>query len=242
MKLKLLSLLAAAFWLGGCNPTTNQEVPKEEPEIVEPAQETEEPKEAEEEPKENEGEPAQPGESTEPTDPVDPEPEQPVDPGESGEEQPVEPEVPVKVVQVISFASTSGSGEHSDDSLTEMMTGELVESVTGVSKVYKSTGSGGAHPNTDGILKLATAKANGTMTINLKKAVKTISIKNHDFYAKSEAYPTNSNKLIVNGVEKLAAYNEAGDGENIVWEFDEAVTTISIETTRVYIWEITLNE
>lgn len=231
MKLKLLSLLAAVFLIGGCHTATNQETPKEEPEVVEPAEEQ---KEEVPDVPDTPSEPEDPENPVEPSEPVDPEPQTPTDP--------VEPEEPVKVIQVISFASTSGNGEHSDDSLTAMMAGDLVESVTGVNKVYKSTGSGGAHPNEDGILKLATAKANGTMTINLKKAVKSISIKNHDFYAKSDQYPTNSNKLIINGVEKLAAYNENGDGEDILWEFEEAVSVISIETTRVYIWEMTISE
>lgn len=233
MKLRLLSLLAATFVIAGCSTTFNQEQPKEEETpIVEPAQEQEQ-EGQKEEPQQTEGEhtPAE----TQP-DPVEPDPVEP-DPGEGGGE------TPVIVTQVISFAVTSGSGEHDADSLMAFMEGDLVASVSEVSKVYKSTGTSGAHPNEDGILKLGTAKANGTFTLELKEAISKIEIKCHDFYAKSDDHPTNSNSIAINGDEKLTPYNETGEGELLTWEFVEPVSSIAlVANKRVYIWEITLTK
>ncbi len=228
MKFKLLSLLAATFMVAGCSTTLNQEQPKEEETpVVEPVQEQEGQKE---EPQQTEGE--QTPVETQP-DPVEPDPVEP---------DPVEPD-PVVVTQVISFAATSGSGEHDADSLMAFMEGDLVASVSEVSKVYKSTGTSGAHPNEDGILKLGTSKANGTFTLELKEAISKIEIKCHDFYAKSDDHPTNSNAIAINGDEKLTPYNETGEGELLTWEFAEPVSSIAlVANKRVYIWEITLTK
>lgn len=143
-----------------------------------------------------------------------------------------------KLSQIVSFATSSGSGEHDADSLLALMKGDLVKAITNVSKIYKSTGTGGAHPNEDGIIKTGTSKANGTMTITCEKPITKLTIDCHDFYAKSDAYPTNSNKITINGVEQLTPYNVTGEKDTLTWEFAEAVETIEFSAARVYIWSM----
>lgn len=159
--------------------------------------------------------------------------------GEILESRKIDKLEPVEDKVVISFAATSGSGEHDNDSLLALMNNELITAVSDVSKIYKSTGTSGAHPNTDGIIKTGTSKLPGTMKLTLAKAVKKLEISCHDFYAKTDAYPTNSNKITVNGIEQLAPYNAEGNAENLVWEFTEPVTEINYSSTRVYLWSMT---
>ena len=142
--------------------------------------------------------------------------------------------------QVVSFAASSGSGEHDAASLGELMIGDLIAEVGNISKIYKSAGAGGAHANEEGVIKTGTAKANGTMTITCTEPVKSISFVCHDFYKPSEQYPTNSNKIIINGVEKLAPYNTDAVGEDLEFVFDEPTDTINFEANRVYIWSLTI--
>ena len=147
----------------------------------------------------------------------------------------LEPPAPEFETQVVDFSGTSGSGEHNAESLGAFVLGDLITAVSNVSKIYKSTGSSGAHPNSDGIIKTGTSSANGTMTLTSAKPIKKLVIKCHDFYAKSADHPTNSNKLSINGVEKLAPYNETGNGEDLEWEFTEPVSTIElVAMKRVY--------
>ena len=79
------------------------------------------------------------------------------------------------------------------------------------------------------------------MTLTCVKPIKKVVIKAHDFYAKSDAYPTNSNSIKVNDIEKLAPYNAEGNGEDLEFEFVEGASTINLVTNkRVYMWTITL--
>lgn len=111
-----------------------------------------------------------------------------------------------------------------------------------VSKVYKGTGSGGAHPDQGGLLKLGTGKAQGQIVLTFAEGTKVVKVELvcHDFYKMSEQYPTNSNKISVNGCEAvLAPYNADGTMEKVSFEFATASNVITIDTNnRIYIEKI----
>ena len=97
-----------------------------------------------------------------------------------------------------------------------------------LTKVYDGNGTGGAFPNTAGFLKCGTGKVDGAMTLTFAKKVVKVEITCHDWYTKSDSYPTNSNTIAVNGGEaKLAPYTT--DATMGVLSFDiAAANTVSI--------------
>ena len=110
----------------------------------------------------------------------------------------------------------------------------------GVSKIYQGTGSGGAKPNTAGILKSGTSSADGQMVLTFDKAVAKVEIKCHDFYKKSSSNPTNKNTISINGsTDRLLPYNDTGDGEVMTFNLSTASTVITMDfKSRAYIYEI----
>lgn len=222
-KFGLLALSAAM--LVACNNATNPVVSDPIPSAAEPSIS---------QPVESEPSETEPIES----EPVESEPieSQPV------ESEPVESteDVDDNIVQYISFANTTGSGEHDIESFSEFVVGAAVESVSNISKIYKSTGASGAHPNSDGIIKTGTAKAKGTFILTLSTPIDCLEINCHDFYALNEEHPTNSNIIWINEVDQLAPYNINGDAEKLVWNFEEPVSEIRFEANRVYLWDMTL--
>ena len=84
--------------------------------------------------------------------------------------------------------------------------GDALTAVT-LTKVYDGNGTGGAFPNASGFLKCGTGKVDGAMELTFNKKVTKIEITCHDWYTKSDAYPTNSNTISVNGgTAQLAPY------------------------------------
>ena len=76
-----------------------------------------------------------------------------------------------------------------------------------LTKVYDGNGTGGAFPNASGFLKCGTGKVDGALELTFAKKVTKVEITCHDWYTKSDKYPTNSNTIAVNGGEaKLAPY------------------------------------
>lgn len=115
----------------------------------------------------------------------------------------------------------------------------ILSSVDSVTKVYDGNGKGGAHENTAGLIKSGASGDNGVMVLTFSQAISHVDIVCHDWYAKSADYPTNSNKVDVNGVTMLAPYNEAAAGETLTFDLTAASTTLTITTMkRVFIWAI----
>ena len=106
--------------------------------------------------------------------------------------------------------------------------------------IASGNGSGGAYPNSSGFLKGGSSSANGTLTLTFDGLVNKVVIKAHDWNKKTDAYPTNSNKVAVNDGEGVfAPYNETGTGEDMTFNLAVASDTIKIETQkRVFIWTI----
>lgn len=109
-----------------------------------------------------------------------------------------------------------------------------------VSKVYPGTGAGGGKPNNAGILKTGTKDVAGQIVLSFDKAVTKIEINCHDFYALTAQYPTNSNKISVNGsADQLLPYNATAAGEVMTFDLATSSTTVTIDLkNRAYIYDI----
>ena len=135
------------------------------------------------------------------------------------------------------------NSEITTDALAKLGQGnEHVTAVT-ASKIYCNTGSGGAYPNANGMVKGGTGSANGVITFTLDIDVTKVEIKCHDFYKKDADHPTNSNSVKVNDLtEQLAPYNEEATFDTLTFELAAGSKSITITTQkRVYIQEIKLS-
>ncbi len=139
---------------------------------------------------------------------------------------------------VYDFSSLTGTGTEltAETALTSLSgcvtSGANIISEATVTKVYDGAGAGGAHENQTGLLKFGTGKVSGSLVLTLSKSVSKVTVNIHDYYAKSESYPTGSNQIVVNGTEKQCPYNETGSAENLSFDIS-ASSTITIESKNV---------
>ncbi len=109
-------------------------------------------------------------------------------------------------------------------------------------KIYRGSTNGGGLEGKDGYLKLGTSKAQGQIVLTYAEGVKVtkVEIYCHDWYAKTDKYPTNSNTVSVNGSEgQLAPYNETGAVGMLTFELAEASNVLTIDSNkRVFISKI----
>ena len=158
------------------------------------------------------------------------------------EVQPEQPEVEGSVTYT--FADLTGKGTEltASSALSIFGTENGLTSVT-VTKVYNGNGDGGAYPQTAGFLKFGTSKANGVLTLNFAEGTKVtkVVINCHDWYKKSASYPTNSNKVSVNGsTAVLAPYTEDGTPGDLTFELDATNTVEITAALRVFVFSITV--
>ena len=120
---------------------------------------------------------------------------------------------------------------------------DLVLSVASLSKVYNGNGSGGAHQNEAGLIKTGTGSAAGEMTVKFGALFNKVVINCHDFYAKSDDHPTNSNTVAVNGSDPvLAPYNTTGEWADLTFGSLTDTDTLKLDfANRVTIKSITLS-
>ena len=124
----------------------------------------------------------------------------------------------------------------------------IVTGVTDATNVYDGAGEGGAYGNTAGLVKFGKSKANGKLVLTLASNAKKVTINCFDFYTKSEAYPTNSNYLSVNGDSKLLPYAETAGKGDLVYNLASPSSTLTIETSnsvadkfgRCFVFSITI--
>ena len=109
-----------------------------------------------------------------------------------------------------------------------------VTSVSDISKVYigDTSTSDAPYASKAGYLKLGTSKVNGSITLVLNNDVSKVIISCHDWFAKSDSYPTNDRPVTVNEVKKDLPYNEAATPEDVEFELKEASKTITISSTK----------
>ena len=147
---------------------------------------------------------------------------------------------------VLDYSGLTGTGTEiktDADSLTKIGQGNAHVTAVVSSKIYDGNGTGGAYANTAGLLKTGTGSAAGQITFTLDAKASKVEIKCHDWYKKSEAYPTNSNNVAVNGsADQLAPYNEEGTFEYLTFELAEASKTVTIDAkNRIFIKEIKIS-
>jgi hypothetical protein len=144
------------------------------------------------------------------------------------------------------FASTSTQQgvELTNETALALFTASGTEDVltsVSVTKIYDGNGTGGAYPNAAGFLKAGTGKVNGQIVLDFgDRKVVSVEIKCHDWYKASAQYPTNSNKVSVNGCDGvLAPYNESGAPEVMTFTLDGTSSVVTIDTAlRIFIFEI----
>lgn len=111
-----------------------------------------------------------------------------------------------------------------------------------VTKIYQGNGQGGAKDGAAGLLKTGTSKADGQIVMTYGKDTKIakVEILCHDFYALSDAHPTNSNKVSVNGGEAvLSPYNADATPGILTFTLDGTSNVLTIDTlARVCIYKI----
>ena len=111
-------------------------------------------------------------------------------------------------------------------------------------KIYAgNTNNSGAYPSAGGFLKFGTSDVNGTLTLKFDGLVNKVEITCHDWFKKSEQYPTNSNTVAVNGgLAQLAPYTEDATAGVLTFELAEASDTIEIVTAnRIFCFSITVS-
>lgn len=176
--------------------------------------------------------------------------ETPEQPGEGGGETPEQPgeggsDVVVGDSITLDFTVAEGKGTKLDNTtaldLFNKAAGVNVLTSVTVENVYSGNGDGGAFPQSEGFVKMGKSKGDGTLVMNFgDNKVTKVEIKCHDWYKKSADYPTNSNKVSVNGsAEVLAPYTEDGTYGVLTFELDEATNEITIVSNdRIFVLEI----
>lgn len=131
------------------------------------------------------------------------------------------------------------------ESLNSCVSSDPVATVTSVSDISKvcigdTSSSEAPYAGKAGYLKMGTSSKNGSITLVLNNVVSKVIISCHDWFAKTEKYPTNGRPVTVNEVKKDLPYNEAATPEDVEFELKEASKTITISSTnRALIFGIT---
>ena len=166
---------------------------------------------------------------------------------QSSEEQSSEEEKE-SVSYTIDFTSLTKKGEEITDPTT-VVKGCLGDDAAALvsataTKLYDGNGTGGGLPNTAGFTKWGTGKVAGQLVLNFAEGSQftKVEIVCHDFYAKSDSFPNNSNKISVNGsTPTLVPYTTDATGETMTFEI-AAADTITIDVDlRMLVWSITVS-
>ena len=96
--------------------------------------------------------------------------------------------------------------------------------------VCVGNGTGGAYENQSGFIKFGNSSSNGTLSMSFSKAAKKVTFVNHDFYKKSDAYPTNTNGINVNDAKQLCVYTAEGTFGETVFTLEDPSEEIAIES------------
>ena len=147
-------------------------------------------------------------------------------------------------VYTYDFAALEKGDELADNALDVFKAAADKEGLVSVAttKIYAGNGTGGAYPEQGGFLKAGTGKLNGQIVLTYADDVKVskVEIVCHDWYTKSDKYPTNSNTVAVNGSEPvLAPYAEDGTPDTLTFELAESSNVVTIDTNlRAFIFKI----
>ena len=164
----------------------------------------------------------------------------------------------VELLSHYDFTTLTGTGEYDENDKTKWdLNSEDLDKIKGTyvaegciedalvsfngSKAYEGGGSGGAHENEAGLIKLGSSSSVGTLDFTFKEEynIAKVEIIAHDFYAKSDSYPTNQNKVKVNNAtEVLLPYNETGDGELVTFTGNFGNDITITVANRGYIFDL----
>jgi len=169
--------------------------------------------------------------------------------GEEEPEEPVEKE-PLTETLVLDFTGLTAKGsEISDNVITTLekcaSVKNVIVSATGV-KIYDGNGSGGAKANTPGMLKFGISSIFGELKITFAEGTKInkVVVTCHDFNSYSADYPTNSNLVVVNGIELASPYTADVTPTDLTFEFETSTNEITITNAtakaRMYVYSITI--
>ena len=147
------------------------------------------------------------------------------------------------IVLDYSGLTLKGSEIAAADALAKIGQGNAHVTAVTSSKIYDGNGSGGAYPNTAGMLKSGTSSVAGQINLTLDANANKVEILCHDFYKKDADHQTNSNTFAVNGSDAvLAPYNETAEFGTLTFNLAEAAKEITIDINkRAYIKQITIS-
>ena len=150
------------------------------------------------------------------------------------------------------FTSLNKKGEEikAEDALAlfkSVASGDGLTAVSSITKIYDGNSNGGAHENKAGFIRCGKSDIDGELVLTFAKKVAKVEILCHDWYAKSEKFPTNSNQVAINGGSaQLAPYNETGAAETMTFNLDGSSNTVDFDfsntqsgkTGRVFIFKM----
>lgn len=154
-----------------------------------------------------------------------------------------------KVTYTFATETAQGTALDADTALTVFNNGFAGASTNplitvGATKVYNGNGTGGAYEKTAGFLKFGTSSAAGELVLTFAEGMNVIKVEIscHDWHAKSDAYPTNSNEVGVNDCDLvLAPYNTDATPETLTFDLTSATNVITITSNkRVFVFSITV--
>ena len=152
---------------------------------------------------------------------------------------------PLTEVVNLNYTGLTSKGVAITDETALTKIGQGNSHVTAVEavKIYDGNGTGGGLANTAGFLKTGTSSDSASIKLTLDGDANKVEILCHDFYKKSDTYPTNSNTVSVNGsATQLAPYNENVDFDTLTFELAEASNEITINIEkRVFIKNIKIS-
>lgn len=99
----------------------------------------------------------------------------------------------------------------------------------------------GAFPSEHGCVKMGSKSKEGVLSFTFNVPISKVEIACHDWFKKDSSHPTNSNKIDVNGDEKLTPYQESPTKTQFLTFDIEASEDVVITTkNRAFIFEIKL--
>ena len=102
-----------------------------------------------------------------------------------------------------------------------------------LTKIYNGNSTGGAHPDSTGFIRCGKSDVDGELVLTFDKKVAAVEILCHDWYSKSDNYPTNNNQVAINGSNaQLAPYNETGAAASMVFNLDGSSNVVDFDFTN----------
>ncbi len=153
-------------------------------------------------------------------------------------------DAPLAAAVNFNFSTLTGKGDGLDskpDTIKDCTSSTEVSSVS-CTTVYSGNGQGGAYPQKEGLLKMGSSKANGSLTITLTGNANKVVVTQHDWYTLKDGYEPTTNTLDVNGVTLPNVQNTTGTPGELVFELETETNVITITGSgRCFIFSIEIS-